>query len=264
MNEYGLPLSYEQFCERFNFQPHFTTFYGIQRNITKILNEFDHVYFICNIPNYPKFLHIARKNVKGCKMFYDIFIKSRYNRPISEIKWDTKLNLGFDQVWWKKVNTLIPKVTKDVKLRWLQFRIVHRILSTNSYLFRIGILTSDVCSFCSETIETIEHIFWRCPFVYDFWNNLQNWVNSTIDIPQIHLTECDVIFGIAETSKVLNLVLLLAKKHIYRQKLKMLSPSLEAFKREFRYYKDICKYIYRKNNQEGVYIKYWGKYANLN
>ena len=38
--------------------------------------------------------------------------------------------------------------TDDTTLRWFQYRISHRILATNEYLFKIKIKDSKLCTFC--------------------------------------------------------------------------------------------------------------------
>ena len=49
--------------------------------------------------------------------------------------------------------------TKSSKLQWFQYRIIHRILGTNSLLYKINQKPNDKCSFCLKEVETIEHIF---------------------------------------------------------------------------------------------------------
>jgi hypothetical protein len=49
--------------------------------------------------------------------------------------------------------------TKSSKLQWFQYIIIHRILGTNSLLYKINQKPNDKCSFCLEEVETIEHIF---------------------------------------------------------------------------------------------------------
>jgi hypothetical protein len=51
------------------------------------------------------------------------------------------------------------KRTKSSKLQWFQYRIIHRILGTNSLLYEINKKPNDKFSFCLEEVETIEHIF---------------------------------------------------------------------------------------------------------
>jgi len=47
-------------------------------------------------------------------------------------------------------------------LRWFQLRILHNILATNNFLYKIKILNSEKCTFCNNFRETIDHLFWKC------------------------------------------------------------------------------------------------------
>jgi hypothetical protein len=75
-----------------------------------------------------------------------------------EEKWTEALNV----ILIRKETYSLPFITtKSSKLQWFQYRIIHRILGTNSLLYKISKKPNDKCSFCSE-VERIEHIFWSC------------------------------------------------------------------------------------------------------
>ena len=66
-------------------------------------------------------------------------------------------------------NRKIYVCTADFRLRWLQLRIVHRIIPTNSRLCIYGIRPSDSCDRCPGIRESLLHLFWLCPAVLHFW-----------------------------------------------------------------------------------------------
>ena len=45
-------------------------------------------------------------------------------------------------------------------------------------LMRVGINYSDLCSFCNNSLETLLHIFWECPQVKIFWNDVKKWLGN--------------------------------------------------------------------------------------
>ena len=49
--------------------------------------------------------------------------------------------------------------TKDTTLRWFQYRISHRILATNEYLFKLKLKDSKLCRFCNIKHESVIHLF---------------------------------------------------------------------------------------------------------
>ena len=50
------------------------------------------------------------------------------------------------------------RVTSFTKLHEFQYKILHKCLTTNVFLHKIGIYPSSACSFCGDVDETLEHI----------------------------------------------------------------------------------------------------------
>ena len=48
------------------------------------------------------------------------------------------------------------------QLQWFQVRINHRLLPTKSYLHKIKVNDSPLCTTCNEE-ETLIHMLWTCP-----------------------------------------------------------------------------------------------------
>jgi hypothetical protein len=53
---------------------------------------------------------------------------------------------------------------------------VHRILITNSFLYKCGLKETELCTFCTETKESLVHIFWECNYVWNFWLSIGNFL----------------------------------------------------------------------------------------
>lgn len=47
-------------------------------------------------------------------------------------------------------------------IRWFQYRLPHRIIPTNRYLYLIDVIDLDKCTVCGNHIETIDHLFCNC------------------------------------------------------------------------------------------------------
>ena len=67
--------------------------------------------------------------VKGTKCYYDILIENGKS-PNCCSKWEIKLGEGID---WKACLKKTRKI-QEVKLKWFQIRLLHRILATNIVL----------------------------------------------------------------------------------------------------------------------------------
>ena len=138
-------------------------------------------------------------------------------------------------------------VTKDSKLQWLQFRISHRIIATNSYLFQIKYKDSDKCSFCNREKETIIHLFWDCIFVNPLWGEFRSWYIDKCS-EYILLNGSDVIFGKVNVSVTLNLLILLVKCYIYTQRVNERLVAFSGFLSYLKHYQRIEKSIYFRKN----------------
>jgi len=121
------------------------------------------------------------------------------------------------------------KVTIDSRLRWLQFRINHRILPTNKWLHKIGLIESPYCTRCNLIIETIDHLFIYCPEVDNFWQQFLHKWSELFDTISI-LEKC---FGLLnddiENWQVKNQLLMIARRYIYMCKYSGSSLSISVF-----------------------------------
>ena len=63
------------------------------------------------------------------------------------------------------------------KIQWLQFRIFHRIIATNSYLFQSKYEESDVCTFCYYERKKYQS-FWVCIHINLLWGEFIAWYND--------------------------------------------------------------------------------------
>ena len=88
------------------------------------------------------------------------------------------------------------------------------------------------CEECNLYIETIEHLFWECQAVKNFWLTfVDNWnINHNSDI---NLDFKDIIYGynIVDlfSEKAINLLLLIVKGFIYQCKIKSKSINFQGF-----------------------------------
>jgi len=102
----------------------------------------------------------------------------------SQSKWIYDLlTYSPDKIDWSKSYSLPFLCTRESKLRIFQFKLLHRRISTNRYLFKIGLSPSELCSFCNNSSETLLHLFWECPQVKTFWNDVKKWLGNFLCFP---------------------------------------------------------------------------------
>ena len=116
----------------------------------------------------------------ACAEIYRVFVKDR-NVPTAQKKF-TEKGFTIENNLWKKYYILPHKCSLDTSLQWLQFRIVHRILATNSFLFKIHLVDSDLCTFCNTEKETLEHLFYDCYVTKHFLSDFCDWVLTKVNL----------------------------------------------------------------------------------
>ena len=116
----------------------------------------------------------------------------------------------------------LKRTTNDTKLRWLQFRIIHHILTTNRSVSKFKENQSHLCQFCNQHSETIQHLFWSCNRVNVFWKELSSILNTRCKHSHnFNFNEKLVLFGKSDlsfTDNVIDVIILIAKLFIYRCK----------------------------------------------
>ena len=108
--------------------------------------------------------------------------------------------------------------TVESKLRSFQYILLQRILTTNKFL-NICKINEDQCYFCSLETETLEHLFWLCPVINDFWKEVTAVLKPYIDLDGL-LSATSVLLGIRSnrSSRFLNHFINLIKSYIYSTK----------------------------------------------
>ena len=69
------------------------------------------------------------------------------------------------------------------------------IYPTNILLCKMKVRDDQMCSYCNDVVDYIEHFIFDCQMIMKFWNYIEQYILITFDI-QTHLTVVDVLFGI--------------------------------------------------------------------
>ena len=177
--------------------------------------------------------------------------------------WEVKLN---KEVKWDKIFEYTNKIN-EIKLKWFQIRICHRILVTNTILESMGIEQSNSCNFCNNDKDSVYHYLWLCPSTQIFWRDfVENIITKTNHLNSFHTNAELVLFGRddgTQTDKGLDSLLLYAKYCIYISRINKAQPSLDQFK---KYLKDkiyLEKYISQIDLSLSLYESKWNNYKGL-
>ena len=164
---------------------------------------------------------------------------------------------------WKAIYKLPFKVAMDTKTREFQYKILNKYLPTNSFLYKVGLKPSALCTFCDEESETLGHLFIYCHATEKFWLDFISWCNK-LNISLDELTDIDKLLGIWERNEdflLLNHLLLIAKQHIYDCRNKSIRPSLRVFNSKLNYIYQTESIVMKSNNKEQIFNTKWRKYV---
>ena len=147
----------------------------------------------------------------------------------------------------------------DSYTRYFQFRYIHNILPTNYFLFRIGLIDSDLCTFCKNTRETVKHLMWECDVTKDLWVNISNWMNTDLNI-FFNVSYKNICFGLFDDNFDFfqNIIIILGKRYIYRCRVEEKKPSFYIFKSWIKLIEKSERIISERSNRIIPHNNRWG------
>ena len=95
---------------------------------------------------------------KGCRNIYERLQKEKKITIKTQSKWNEILQTQ-TQINWENVYIHLNKITKDTKLKWFQYRILHIIMASNSFLNKIGIKTTNYVPFARNIVKHLHNYF---------------------------------------------------------------------------------------------------------
>ena len=162
---------------------------------------------------------------------------------------------------WANIYYLSFSLTRETKLQSFQYKIIHRIIACNKWLYNIKIKSSSRCSYCDHE-DTIQHFFLFCENPFNFWDQWYNWFKriTGIDIGNSEKTDEYILFGYPgndDFTLVLNYCILAAKYYIYLNKM-CENNNLDLFQYllQLKHKLSVEKYICIKNNKEADFEKF--------
>ena len=205
--------------------------------------------------NKPQILIDLECAVKASSFAYQLLSQSIVV-PTSQHRWEED-NVTDIHTNWNAVYSMPYKCTSDVKSHYFQYRFIHKILPTNVFLFKIGKVDSDKCTLCKEEKETMKHLMWSCIIVSSFWKEVIKWFNL-LNI-QIDISYTNVCLGIFDTSQsnFINMILILAKRHIYRCRVQESNLFFQDFKEWVLFMQKVEKQIALNKRKLSAHIKKW-------
>ena len=188
------------------------------------------------------------------KEFYNINIQSKFATPSSQKSIATLLS---DNVLpWKEIYLLAFSTSIDSFSRIFQYKILNNILFLNNTLYKMGKVSSPLCSYCNVEKETISHLFLECKITKRVWSQLQNYFASNLDIPNLNLQSAVVGYLDHPNKLFLNNLLLTFKMVLYKYRNRK-AISMNLIVKNMLARKQIEENIAREKNKIEYHDKKW-------
>ena len=124
---------------------------------------------------------------------------------------------------WSLAYLLAFRCTKSTKLIEFHFKLFHRRLATNNFLFKIKLKENENCTFCQNAPETLIHLFWTCRKTSKLWKSVMEWLQNMNIIQNNFMLLNTTALGLKPDT------LLLAQYHIWLAKTNETLPHFEHF-----------------------------------
>ena len=187
-------------------------------------------------------------------LYWDLVKKFETN-PTSKYKYEELFPTT--DLPWQEIYLIPRNVTVDTKTREFQFKYLHRIVFTNKALFKMGIVSSSLCTFCGKFEESLEHLFIHCEITSSFWLSVTEWLKIYFTNLQ-NLNASNITFGFFRKDfLLLNHIVILSKQVIFQCRNLNIKPSLSLLKARMKTTYELELSIAKQNQTLEIHNKKW-------
>lgn len=176
-----------------------------------------------------------------------------------KIKWETTLSVRLTEEQWQNIFVSNHYAVIDNKLRYLQYRVLHRTLTTNRTLKIWGKRADDNCTFCQREPETIVHLLFDCAYTYQLWTRFVKWLRDKTGY-SVQLSASTCILGyqdLDDFSKFMNTLFIVVKKFIYSSRCNKTTLSFKLLLSNIKEMHHIEKSIAQSKNRATEHSNKW-------
>ena len=257
----GQIISIQDLKSGYNIKTNFLEYHRVTSNLQVYLSKLQSFPAFHVKPTFHSQIYTLTKSKRGSKDFYSIF---QTNCIENETKsyysfWENSLKTKINKEMWLQTYKNCFKTIHDNEIKWFQYRILHRILGTKEYLFKIKYKNDNVCVFCKQNVETIMHLFVDCNVVKNFWSEIKRNVSLYLGL-ELALTPQDIILGVLKaTTTTTNIIYLTAKAYIFQT---ARSNGILIFQNYCQFIKNIYieqEFASKLEINHTNFVKVWGK-----
>ena len=156
---------------------------------------------------------------------------------------------------WEEIHLRNFKCSIDTKLRSFYFKVFHKAIAFNDFLFKINRKDSPNCNFCKKFPESSIHIFCECDNIKLIWDDLVKIIQDKEDI-SFSISNFEKMFGIYKDN-FLTYLFLCVKYYIYVCKFQNKNPTFVGYTSFLKNNRDTEYYIAKGKGKLSQHFKKW-------
>lgn len=258
----GVFTSFEQLTSQFNIpKSHFFRYLQVRDFVRKRM---------ANFPNKPvpsdldTILSVDPCTKGSISKLMNIIVHLQTVSDNLRIVWSQDIGTDINAETWKLVLNRVNSSSLCARHKLIQCKVVHRAHWSKSRLARINPSIDPECDRCHSGSATLIHMFWSCPALSSFWQQIFNSLSAIIsfDIPLCPLTG---LFGIflpghslpSHTSDFVAFLTLLARRLILLNWKSSHPPSHTHWIRDVLYFMKLEKIRYSLHRPSTIFDNLW-------
>lgn len=111
-------------------------------------------------------------------------LKTSNLEPLTSLKnkWEEELGTNISDLEWQSTLKNIHSSSICLRHSVIQFKIIHRLHWSKTRLAKIMPDIDPTCDRCEVEPATLEHMFWSCPKLSDFWNSVFVFLSKALNV----------------------------------------------------------------------------------
>ena len=204
------------------------------------------------------------KEISIVKRVYWTMVEKKNPRDGCKIIWEKELNRTITEEEWEKLLGNTKMITKSTKLRYFQYKILRRIVTTNVNRAKWDKQVQEQCYFCNEEKEVISHLFWECKITKKFLHVVRRWIRYFI-VKNFDWNYELLMFNnyTGDQKELINTFILETKRYIYVTKCLEEKLTIRKLLTNINTTCKIEKIIAMKHGNMKKFEKKWSKYVSI-
>ena len=201
---------------------------------------------------------LARGSTYSRTIYWKIIETKFALKQTCSLLWQNDLKAKWTEDEWLTLFPEFIKFVKPTKLRYFQYRILNRALTTNIVRAKWHKEIKAECTFCNKEKETVIHMLVDCEIVSPLWNALGKFCKHFLEV-NISFDSKLIILNNYKNEKrsLINLFIVTLKQHIYACKCQDITPSFPHFVEKLSYWSQIDKMYALQKDKIKQYYKKW-------